>query len=162
MTKIARYNSILYGAFLSILLGLPGCVIPPETKVAHVISLGTNQLTSASGPFVHVDGIGSSCVGQYYGYARFTNTAVTPTSIWWTPNAGATSGTISDNSGISDPNFVPVVEAVRKRDFKKWCNVSAVTFPVGNGDQFQFSTYVRNVPPPPSDGSTLILRILWQ
>jgi len=129
-------------------------------------SMPTHMSTLAAGtnpPGTIIFSSGSnSCVGAYYAYARFTNTSVTPKSIWWRPPAGTTSCTITDASGITDPAYVPVVEAVRRSDLVHWCGTNSVTFPATSTQQYQFGTYIKNQLPPPSPGQTLELTVQWQ
>jgi hypothetical protein len=127
------------------------------TTHATTLFVGTNP----PAPIIFSSG-SNSCVGTYYAYARFTNTSVTPKSIWWRPPTGTTSCTIADASGITDPAYVPVVEAVRRSDLVHWCGTNSVTFPATSTQQYQFGTYIKNQLPPPSAGQTLELSVQWQ
>jgi|ERR1051326_3042200 hypothetical protein len=92
----------------------------------------SDSILTGNGPGI-IPGTGSnSCVGAYNGFVRFTNFSVNPPSIWFRPPAGTSQGTISDSSGIIDPSYVPVVEAVRRRDLFRWCGTNTVSFPASD------------------------------
>ncbi len=157
---------IICAGGMVVLVGLAGCIgLPPRTAETSSASFQTgypplDAIITTNAPTT-IPGTGSnSCVGLYNGFARFTNTAVTPSSIWFRPPTGTAQATITDASGITG-SFVPVLEAIRRRDLFRWCGTNTKTFPATSSDQYQFSTYVKNPPPPPAAGQILSVTIQW-
>jgi hypothetical protein len=100
----------------------------------------------------------ATCVGSYSGSAKITNSATG--TIWFTPPSGTTNGTATDLSGLSAP-YSSVVLAMRKRDMMAWCGSNTVTFPASSTDQYKFTIYIKNMPPPPTNGQILTLDVQW-
>jgi len=109
-------------------------------------------------PFTNKSVSGSGCPGAYTGYAKMTNSAG---SIWITPPANTTSGTFTDASGFASP-YVSVVNVIRRSDNASWCETNSVTFPATNSTSYQLALYVKNTPPPPTNGQPMTLEITWQ
>jgi hypothetical protein len=103
-------------------------------------------------------GSGSGCPGAYTGYAKITNSTG---SIWITPPTNAVSGTLTDASGFPSP-YVSVGYVTRKSDSVTWCGTNSVTFPATNSTSYQLIVYVKNTPPPPTNGQPMNLQITWQ
>jgi hypothetical protein len=103
-------------------------------------------------------GSGSGCPGAYTGYAKMTNSTGT---LWLTPPTNTGSGTFTDASGFAAP-YVSVASVVRKSDSAAWCGTNSVTFPATNTDQYSLTVYVKNTPPPPTNGQPMNLQITWQ
>lgn len=108
--------------------------------------------TKASG------GSGSGCPGKYTGYAKMTNSTGT---FWITPPTNTSSGTLTDASGFGAP-YVSVTYVVRKSDLVTWCGTNSVTFPATNSTSYELFVYVKNTPPPPTNGQPLNLQVTWQ
>jgi hypothetical protein len=102
-------------------------------------------------------GSGSGCPGAYTGYAKMTNSAGT---LWLTPPTNTISGTLTDASGLGT-NYISVAWVQRKSDAAAWCGTNSVTFPATNTDQYLLTVYVKNPPPPPTNGQPLNLQITW-
>jgi hypothetical protein len=102
-------------------------------------------------------GSGSGCPGAYTGFAKMTNDTG---GIWITPPANTTSGTLTDASGFSAP-YVSVATVVRKSDLMIWCDTNNVTFPATNDTSYELFVYVKNTPPPPTNGQPMNLQITW-
>jgi len=118
---------------------------------------GTN--TAVSGPIQAGTGT-KSCPGAYTGWVTFKNTSG---SSWWTPATGATNCTITDLSrGNYNPPYIPVVQAVDNITLASWCGTNTVSFPVTGSHKYQFTTFIKNPMPPPTQGDALTLDILWQ
>jgi hypothetical protein len=100
-----------------------------------------------------------TCVGSYSGSAKITNSATG--TIWFTPPAGTTNCIAADASGLSSP-YESVVLAMRKRDLMAWCGTNSVSFPASSSDQYKFTIYIKNTPPPPTNGQALTLILDWQ
>jgi hypothetical protein len=114
---------------------------------------------SQSIPFtVQGGGSGSGCPGSYTGYAKMTNDVG---SIWLTPPTNAISGTLTDVSGFSTP-YQSVAYVTQKNNFQHWCDTNSVTFPVTSTTQYQLVVYVKNTPPPPTNGQPINLQITWK
>jgi hypothetical protein len=101
-------------------------------------------------------GIGSECPGAYVGYSKMTNSSG---SIWITPPAGTSSGTLTDVSGLPAP-YTSAVYAARKSDLATWCDTDGVTFPATHSDSYQLIVFVTSTPAP-TNGTPLILQIVW-
>jgi hypothetical protein len=100
---------------------------------------------------------GSGCPGASTGYAKMTNSTG---SLWITPPTNTTSGTFTDASGFGAP-YVSVVNVTRKSDLATWCETNSVTFPATNSTSYSLAAYVKNTPPPPTNGQALSLQITW-
>jgi hypothetical protein len=109
-------------------------------------------------PFTVKTVSGSGCPGASTGYAKMTNSAG---SIWITPPTNTTSGTFTDASGFGG-SYVSVVNVTRKSDSVTWCETNSVTFPATNSTSYQLVVYVKNTPPPPTNGQPMTLQITWQ
>ena len=108
-------------------------------------------------PFTAQSGsIGTSCPGTYTGFAKMTNGA----SFWFTPPTNATSGTLTDASGLPAP-YVSIAYVKRKSDGMPWCDTNSVTFPVTNTTQYSLTVYVKSPLPPPTNGQPMNLQITW-
>jgi hypothetical protein len=101
---------------------------------------------------------GISCPGVYTGYSKMTNSTG---GIWITPPTNTTSGTFTNASGFPPP-YVSIALAVRKSDSMTWCGTNSVTFPATNSTSYQLTVYVKNTPPPPTNGQPTTLQIIWQ
>jgi len=108
-------------------------------------------------PFTVKTVSGSGCPGSYTGYAKMTNNAGT---IWIAPPTNAVSGTLTDASGFPSP-YVSVA-CVLRNDLTTWCGTNSVTFPATNSKTYSLSVYVKNTPPPPTNGQPMTLQITWQ
>jgi hypothetical protein len=113
---------------------------------------------SESIPFTPKTSEGIGCVGTYTGYAKYTNNAGT---LWITPSNGVTSGTFTDASQFGS-NYVSIATATRQVDQMCWCGTNTVTFPATNSQRYQLVVYVKNIPPPPTNGAQINLQINWQ
>jgi hypothetical protein len=82
-------------------------------------------------------------------------------SVWLTPPTNATSGTFTNASGFAPP-YVSVACVLRKSDLMSWCGTNSVTFPVTNTAQYSLTVYVKNTPPPPTNGQPVNLQVIWQ
>jgi hypothetical protein len=82
-------------------------------------------------------------------------------SIWLTPPTNAISGTLTDVSGFSTP-YQSVAYVTQKNNFQHWCDTNSVTFPVTSTTQYQLVVYVKNTPPPPTNGQPINLQITWK
>jgi len=102
-------------------------------------------------------GSGSGCPGTYTGFAEMTNSAGT---FWITPPTNTSSGTFTDASGLASP-YVSVAYVTRKSDGLTWCGTNSVTFPATNSMKYSLMVYVKNTPPPPTNGQPLTLQINW-
>jgi len=102
-------------------------------------------------------GSGSGCPGTYSGYAKMTNSAG---AFWLTPPTNTSSGTLTDASGWGT-NYVSVAYVQRKSDLVTWCGTNSVTFPATNATQYSLTVYVKNTPPPPTNGQSLNLQVAW-
>lgn len=103
-------------------------------------------------------GSGPGCPGTYTGYAKMTNSAG---AFWITPPTNTTSGTFTDASGLGVP-YVSVAYVKRKSDSVSWCGTNSVSFPATNSTSYELFVYVKNIPPPPTNGQPLTLQISWQ
>jgi hypothetical protein len=103
-------------------------------------------------------GSGSGCPGAYTGYAKITNSTG---GLWITPPTNAVSGTLTDASGFPAP-YVSVGYVIRKSDLVTWCGTNSVTFPATNSTSYELFVYVKNTPPPPTNGQPMTLQITWQ
>jgi hypothetical protein len=102
-------------------------------------------------------GSGSGCPGAYTGFAKMTNSTG---GLWITPPANTTNGTLTDASGFSAP-YASVAYVSRKSDGLTWCDTNSVTFPATNSTSYQLTIYVKNTPPPPTNGQPMNLQITW-
>jgi hypothetical protein len=109
-------------------------------------------------PFTAKTASGSGCPGASTGYAKMTNSIG---SIWITPPTNTSSGTFTDASGFGAP-YVSVAYVERKSDGASWCGTNSVTFPATNSASYQLVVYVKNTPPPPTNGQPMSLQITWQ
>jgi hypothetical protein len=114
--------------------------------------------TSGSGA-VNMSGGSTSCCGSYSGFANITNDATG--TVWFSPPSGTTNCVATDSSGLPSP-YVSCIKAIRKGDLVSWCGTSSVSFPATSNREYKFIIYVKNTPPPPSDGDILTLDIQWQ
>ena len=103
-------------------------------------------------------GIGTNCPGEFTGYARMTNSAG---AFWITPPTNAVNGTLTDLSGFPPP-YVSVAYVVRRSDLTSWCDTNSVAFPATNSSSYELWVYVKNAPPPPTNGQPMNLQIVWQ
>ena len=103
-------------------------------------------------------GSGAGCPGTYKGFAKMTNSAG---AFWITPPTNTTSGTLTDASGLGAP-YVSVAYVKRKSDLVSWCGTNNVSFPATNSTSYELFVYVKNTPPPPTNGQPLTLQIIWQ
>ena len=101
---------------------------------------------------------GSGCPGAYTGYAKMTNSTG---GLWITPPTNTTSGTLTDASGFASP-YVSVAYVQRKSDLVSWCGTNSMTFPATNSTSYELFVYVKNTPPPPTNGQPMSLQITWQ
>jgi hypothetical protein len=108
-------------------------------------------------PFTVSTGQGTGCIGSFTGYAKYTNTAGT---LWITPSNGVTSGTFTDTSGYGS-NYVSIASVERQSDRMFWCGTNNVTFPATNTQRYQLVVYVKNTPPPPTNGAPMNLQLNW-
>ena len=102
-------------------------------------------------------GSGSGCPGTYTGYAKMTNDVGT---FWITPPTNAVSGTFTDASGFASP--YTSIAWVKCSDFHTWCDTNSVTFPATSSKKYELFVYVKNTPPPPTNGQSMNLQITWQ
>ena len=109
-------------------------------------------------PFTAKSVSGTGCPGAYTGYAKMTNSAGT---FWVTPPTNAISGTLTDASGLASP-YVSVAYISRKSDGATWCGTNSVTFPATDSTSYQLEVFVKNTPPPPTNGQPITLQITWQ
>jgi hypothetical protein len=109
-------------------------------------------------PFTVRSVTGSGCPGANTGYAKMTNNIGT---FWITPPANATNGTLTDISGFPAP-YVSVACVTRQSDLTKWCGTNTVTFPATNSTCYELFVFVKNTPPPPTNGQPMNLKITWQ
>lgn len=77
------------------------------------------------------------------------------------PPTNATSCIVTDASTFGSP-YCSVVQGFVKGGSQKWCGTNTVTFPVNASNQYSFTAYIMNSPPPPANGQTVTLQILWQ
>ncbi len=95
-------------------------------------------------------------IGTYSAAVVFTNSA--KNTRWFPPAAGKTHGVITD---IAHQNYNPpyscVVEAVEYPSLQNWYAANTVNFPVRSGCKYQFTTYIKNVMPPPPRGTSIKL-----
>lgn len=111
-------------------------------------------------PFTQQDGgSGSGCPGAYTGFAKMTNS--TDGTFWVKPPTNAINGTLTDASGFASP-YVSVAYVKRKSDSVTWCGTNSVTFPASGTDKYLLTVYVKNTPPPPTNGQPMNLQITWQ
>jgi hypothetical protein len=96
------------------------------------------------------------CPGAYSGYAKMTNGS----ALWFTPPTNASSGTFTDASSFGT-SYVSVACVVRRNDLMAWCGTNTVTFPATNSTQYALTAYVKNTPPPPTNGQLLNLQVTW-
>jgi hypothetical protein len=54
-----------------------------------------------------------------------------------------------------------MVKAIRN-DLGSWCGTNSVSFPASSTKQYKFIIYIKNTPPPPSNGDVLTLSVQWQ
>jgi hypothetical protein len=101
---------------------------------------------------------GSGCPGAYTGYAKMTNNVG---GFWITPPTNAVSGTLTDASGFPSP-YVSVAYVMRKSDLVTWCGTNSVTFPATSSTSYELFVYIKNTPPPPTNGQPMNLQIAWQ
>ena len=119
------------------------------------------QISTENLPFSKSSGTVDGCPGSYTGLVKFTNSAGTVPLTLVTPPLNTTSGTLTDASSFGS-NYVSRVYAVRASDFNSWCGTNSVSFPVSTGDQFYLTIYVKNSPPPPTNGQPIVAQINWQ
>jgi len=133
--------------------------------ITHIValillaSLATNivQADDETIPFTAKTGGGSGCPGAYTGFAKMTNSTG---SLWIKPPTNAVSGTLTDISGFPPP-YVSVANVTRKSDLVSWCGTNSVTFPATNSTTYELFVFVKNTPPPPTNGQPLTLQIVW-
>jgi hypothetical protein len=99
----------------------------------------------------------NTCPGYFYGCGKYTNSS----GIWIPAPTNITSGTLTDISGLGG-SYVSVVMVMDKNTSVQWCGTNTVTFPATPGQKYSFTTYVKNIPPPPQTNQTLTLQITWQ
>lgn len=149
---------------VSALTGLVGCSTsttkqPAPTAKPVTAQRSAMQATSSdpSGAFNNTGGT-TTCCGSYTGYAFITNSATG--TVWFTPPAGTTNCIATDSSGLSSP-YVSVVKAIRS-DSLSWCDTNSVSFPATSSKKYKFIIYLKNTPPPPTNGQVLTLNVQWQ
>jgi hypothetical protein len=138
-----------------------------QIKTIHVCLLAIVTLTGLAAGLAGADqilpfnkqsgGSGSGCPGAYTGFAKMTNSAG---GIWITPPANTSSGTFTDASGFSAP-YMSVTWVQRKNDGMTWCSTNTVTFPATNSTSYELFVYVKNTPPPPTNGQAMDLQVTW-
>jgi hypothetical protein len=158
MNKVIRIGLICLTA--ATLTGLMGCQSSSEKEVTEGNSMPMMRggMAPFSGGYSGSPG-SATCVGSYSGSAKITNSATG--TLWFTPPAGTTNGTATDATGLSAP-YSSVVLAMRKRDMMIWCGSNTVSFPATSADQYKFTIYIKNTPPPPTNGQVLTLDLSWQ
>jgi hypothetical protein len=72
---------------------------------------------------------------------------------------GTTNGLATDISGLASP-YESVVKAIRN-DGISWCGTNSVSFPASSSKQYRFYIYIKNTPPPPTNGDALTLDVQW-
>ncbi len=137
---------------------------PPPPEVSSPASLSfmstnaTGSSVSVPGFFKLISGSGGTCPGQYYGWTRFTNTAVTPKSQWFTRPANTTQCTATDLSP-----YATKVEAFETPSTAKWCGPEGVTFPTKAPptNKYKFTTYFTVATNLPVAGEVILLDLNW-
>ncbi len=136
-------------SIIAVVAGLTGCVTAP-TSTGFTGTSGQIQPGSGTKP-----GIGS-----YTAKAVMTNQS--SGSIWFTPPVGKTQGVLTDTAHQSyNPPYSCVVEAFEYPTLRNWYAVNSVKFPVSPGCRYQFTTYIKNQLPPPTDKAKLTSNIAW-
>lgn len=160
-----KYTGWMTGFAAAALLTMAGCSTNEhngnmESTLAAKPAMRAAFMPSqdATGAFVPQNGT-VSCCGSYQGFANITN-SITGT-VWFTPPAGATNCIATDSSGFASP-YVSVVKATRKNDAAYWCGTNSLNFPASSSKQYKFIIYIKNTPPPPTNGAPLTLDIQWQ
>lgn len=144
-TKKIKTTQTLCATLLAI-VGFTACV-----AMAADTSIQTINFKQQSG------GSGSGCPGAYTGFVKMTNSAG---AYWITPPTNTTSGTLTDESAFGS-NYVSVAY-VKCNNFLTWCGTNSVTFPATNSLKYELVVYVKNSPPPPTNGQPMNLKIAWQ
>jgi len=156
-----KYIGWMTGCTAAALITMTGCSTNEnmESTLAArpAMRAGFMPVQAAVGLFVPHNGT-VSCCGSYKGFANVTNSDTG--TVWFTPPAGTTNCVATDASGLASP-YVSVVKALRK-DFASWCGTNSVSFPVSSSKQYKFIIYIKNTPPPPTNGAPLTLDIQWQ
>ncbi|HEU5122610.1 MAG TPA: hypothetical protein VFW05_00945 [Verrucomicrobiae bacterium] len=160
-----KYIGWMTGCTAAALLTMAGCSTNEhngnmESTLAAKPTMRAAFMPSqdAFGAFVSQNGT-VSCCGSYKGFAYITN-SITET-LWFTPPAGTTNCIATDSSGFASP-YVSVVKAARRADGASWCGTNEVSFAASSSQQYKFMIYIKNTPPPPTNGATLTLDIQWQ
>jgi hypothetical protein len=99
----------------------------------------------------------SSCLGNYYGFAKMTNVTG---SIWITPPTNTVTGTFT-NLSIIDTNATYTLYVMQRNDGVCWCATNSVTFPATNPAQYSLSMYVKGAKSSITNGQPFILQINW-
>lgn len=160
-------NCIIIGLItVTALLTFVGCSTnlnstdPAASSLAARKSGGVQTLQlgpGASGGITFTNG-SLSCVGTYTGEAKITNSETS--SIWFTAPSGTTNCVITDSSGLAAP-YLSVVRAVRRSNAQTWCGTNTLSFPALASQQYKFYIYIKNTPPPPTNGQVLTLDVEW-
>jgi hypothetical protein len=156
MKKTTQLGIIVVTA-LTLPLAFVGCSTSAK-KTAAKPAFSLMATPTYCGAFNNTSG-SIVCVGSYTGYAYITNSATT--NIWFTPSSGITNCTITDSSGLSSP-YWSVVRASSKDLIFSACGTNTVSFPVSSSKQYRFTIYIKNTPPPPTNGQVLTLDVEWQ
>jgi hypothetical protein len=107
-------------------------------------------ITAATGPFQPGSGT-KSCIMAYVGYTKFK----TNMSSWFTPPAGATNCTITDQTA----NHSFKVEIIESPSLRSACNLETVQLNVVSGSRYAFTSYATNSGP--SNGQPISIEIKW-
>jgi hypothetical protein len=138
--KKNKTSKIIYAAAV-LMVGVIGHIAMADTQVI---------------PFTpKSSGTGGGCPGIYTGFATMTNSVGT---FALTPPTNATSGTFTDTSGFGAP-YVSV--ACVTCGLSKWCDTNSVTFPATNSLKYSCTVYVKSPLPPPTNGQSISLQIVW-
>jgi hypothetical protein len=127
------------------------------TVLTSLIACFTVFAVTVTSP-VHLGSGSSTCIGSFTGTAVVTNSATG--TVWFTPPSGTTNAIVTDVTGFSSP-YVSMVKVIRN-DSASWCGTNSVSFPASSAKQYKFLIYIKNTPPPPSNGDILTLSIQWQ
>ncbi len=136
-----------------------GQVAAVATILTVAIGTARAQTSTEIQPFSKTTGSVHGCPGAYTGLVKMTNNP--GGGILVTPPANTTSGTFTDASSFGS-NYVSDVYVMRNSDYMSWCGTNNVTFPVSSGDQFYLTIYVKNNPPPPTNGQQIVAQINWK
>jgi hypothetical protein len=146
-----KVNCFLVGTVILTLAS--GCVSQKvytyEARQFSANSTNPPVTVTASGPLVGSPG-GSpgSCPAPYCQQARVTNDA--NGSIWFTPQSGATTGTLTDVTQPPVSGYTSDVQVLNRFTGARWCGTTTVTFPASSSYQYGFFIYALSPACPPS------------